>query len=304
MSVILTPLQATFGAEVTGVDLTKPVPRESFAEIEAAFNRFAVLVFPDQPVSDEQQLAFTRRFGPLESNPGYAGGKMFRRDDVADFTNVDTDNSLMGSDDPRRIFNIANQLWHTDSSFKHVPAKCSLLSAREISPVGGQTEFADLRGAYAALSDQRKQELEGLVAEHSIFHSRSQIGFGAFNQEIHDRFPPVHQMIVRRHPGSGRKTLYIAAHASHVIGWPIDKGRRLIEELIAFATQPEFVYRHRWRVADLVLWDNRCTMHRGRPYDDSIYRRVMHNTKAADIGNTVDQERAPEGQFIPQASMP
>jgi alpha-ketoglutarate-dependent 2,4-dichlorophenoxyacetate dioxygenase len=290
MPINATPVQENFGAEVTGVDLTMPVHRESMAWIEEMLNRYAVLIFPDQPVNDEQQIALTRLFGPLESNPGYAGGKMFRREEVADFTNVAGDNSLMRADDPRRNFNIANQLWHTDSSFKHVPAKYSLLSAREISPVGGQTEFADLRSAYDALPDERKQELEGLIAEHSIFYSRSQIGFGAFNAEIHDRFPPVNQMMVRRHSGSSRKTLYLAAHASHVVGWPIEQGRRLIRDLIDFATQPQFVYRHRWRLADLVIWDNRCTMHRGRPYDDSRYRRVMHNTKAADIGNTVDQE--------------
>ncbi|HYV89678.1 MAG TPA: TauD/TfdA family dioxygenase [Candidatus Polarisedimenticolia bacterium] len=292
MPIDVTPLQENFGAEVTGVDFTKPVDGESMARIEAIFTRYAVLVFPDQPINDEQQIALTRQFGPLESNPGYAGGKMFRREEVADFTNVADDDSLMRAEDPRRNFNIANQLWHTDSSFKHIPAKCSLLSAREISPAGGQTEFADLRSAYEALPENRKQELEGLVAEHSIFHSRSQIGFGAFNKEIHQQFPPVNQMIVRRHPGSGKKTLYLAAHASHVVGWPIEQGRGLIRELIDFATQPQFVYRHRWRVADLVLWDNRCTMHRGRPYDDSRYRRVMHNTKAADIANTVDQENA------------
>lgn len=292
MPIDVTPLQENFGAEVTGVDFTKPVDGGSMARIEAIFARYAVLVFPGQPINDEQQIALTRQFGPLESNPGYAGGKMFRREEVADFTNIADDDSLMRAEDPRRNFNIANQLWHTDSSFKHIPAKCSLLSAREISPVGGQTEFADLRSAYEALPEKRKQELEGLVAEHSIFHSRSQIGFGAFNEEIHQQFPPVNQMIVRRHPGSGKRTLYLAAHASHVVGWPIEQGRSLIRELIDFATQPQFVYRHRWRVADLVLWDNRCTMHRGRPYDDSRYRRVMHNTKAADISNTVDQEKA------------
>jgi alpha-ketoglutarate-dependent 2,4-dichlorophenoxyacetate dioxygenase len=301
MSIVVSPLQGDFGAEIAGVDLTKPVPPKTFAEIDAAFTRFAVLVFPDQPVNDDQQLAFTKLFGPLEMNPDYAGGKMFRRNDVADFTNVSADDALMRPDDARRMFNIGNQLWHTDSSFKHVPAKCSLLSARVIAPIGGQTEYADLRGAYDALTNEMKEELEGLVTEHSVFRSRSQIGFAEFNQEIHDQFPPVQQMLVRRHAESGRKTLYLASHASHVIDWPVEKGRKLIEELIAFATQPQFVYRHRWRVADLVLWDNRCTMHRGRPYDDAIYRRDMHNTKAADSGNTVDQERTPKSRRLATA---
>jgi alpha-ketoglutarate-dependent 2,4-dichlorophenoxyacetate dioxygenase len=291
MVISVTPLSADFGAEIVGVDLAQPVPREIFLEIDAAFVRFAFLVFPDQPVNDDQQLAFTRLFGELEINPQYAGGRMFRRDDVADFTNVDADDSLMRAHDARRMFNIGNQLWHTDSSFKHVPAKCSILSAREISPVGGQTEFADLRAAYDSLPPEMKMQLEGLVAEHSVFRSRSQIGFSEFNQEIHDRFPPVQQMIVRRHFESSRRSLYLAAHASHVIGWPVEKGRKLIEDLIAFATEPQFVYRHRWRMADVLVWDNRCTMHRGKPYDDTRYRRIMHNTKAADKGNTVDLAR-------------
>jgi len=293
MAIELTPLHPTLGAELRGVDLTRPVEPEIFAEIEAAFNRHGILVFPEQPVTDEQQLAFSRLFGQLEVNPNYAGAKMRLRADLADISNLDAEGRVLGRDDRRNLFNLGNQLWHTDSSFKHVPAKCSLLSAREL-PVpgpmgGGETEFADLRAAWDALPEEERRKLDGLVVEHSIFRSRSQIGFVDFNDEIFKELPPVSQALVRHHHYSGRTSLYLASHASHIIGWPVEKGRALIEELIAFATQPQFVYRHHWTVGDLVIWDNRCTMHRGRPYDDT-QRRVLHRTTVSDRANTLEQE--------------
>jgi alpha-ketoglutarate-dependent 2,4-dichlorophenoxyacetate dioxygenase len=273
MAIDLAPLHPTLGAEVRGVDLTRPVMPEVFAEIDAAFNRYGILVFPEQPVTDEQQLSFSRLFGPLEVNPNYAGAKMRLRPDVADISNLDAEGRVLARDDRRNLFNIGNQLWHTDSSFKRIPAKCSLLSARELpssGPMGGgETEFADLRAAWDALFDARKRKLQGLVVEHSIFRSRSQIGFANFNDEIFKELPPVPQALVRHHPASGRTSLYLASHASHIVGWPVEQGRALIEELIAFATEPQFVHQHRWTVGDLVIWDNRCTMHRGRPYDDT-----------------------------------
>jgi alpha-ketoglutarate-dependent 2,4-dichlorophenoxyacetate dioxygenase len=293
MSVEVTPLHPTLGAELRGVDLTQPVTPEVFTEIEAAFNRHGVLVFPEQPVTDEQQLAFSRLFGPLEVNPNYAGAKMRLRADVADISNLDPEGRVLVRDDPRNLFNLGNQLWHTDSSFKRIPAKCSLLSARELpspGPMGGgETEFADLRAAWDALPEAKKRGLEGLVVEHSIFRSRSQIGFADFNDEIYRQLPPVPQALVRHHPASGRTSLYLASHASHIIGWPVERGRALIGELIAFASQPQFVYRHSWTVGDLVIWDNRCTMHRGRPYD-ATQRRVLHRTTVSDVANTLEQE--------------
>jgi alpha-ketoglutarate-dependent 2,4-dichlorophenoxyacetate dioxygenase len=293
MAIQVSQLHPTLGAEVRGVDLTLAVTPEVFAEIEAAFNRYGILVFPVQPVSDEQQLAFSRLFGPLEVNPNYAGAKMRLRPDIADISNLDAEGRVLARDDRRNLFNLGNQLWHTDSSFKRIPAKCSLLSARELpssGPVGGgETEFADLRAAWDALPEARKRELDGLVVEHSIFRSRSQIGFADFNDEIFKQLPPVPQALVRHHPASGRTSLYLASHASHVIGWPVERGRPLLEELIAFATQPQFVYQHRWTVGDLVIWDNRCTMHRGRPYDDT-QRRVLHRTTVSDRANTLEQE--------------
>jgi alpha-ketoglutarate-dependent 2,4-dichlorophenoxyacetate dioxygenase len=294
MAIDLAPLHPTLGAEVRGVDLTRPVMPEVFAEIDAAFNRYGILVFPEQPVTDEQQLAFSRLFGPLEVNPNYAGAKMRLRPDVADISNLDAEGQVLARDDRRNLFNIGNQLWHTDSSFKRIPAKCSLLSARELpssGPMGGgETEFADLRAAWDALPDARKRKLQGLVVEHSIFRSRSQMGFADFNDEIYKELPPVPQALIRHHPASGRTSLYLASHASHIVGWPVEQGRALIEELIAFATQRQFVYQHRWTVGDLVMWDNRCTMHRGRPYDDT-QRRVLHRTTVSDIANTLEQER-------------
>ena len=293
MAIELTPLHPTLGASVRGVDLTRPVLPEVFGEIDAAFNRYGILVFPEQPVTDEHQLAFSRFFGPLEVNPNYAGAKMRLRPDVADISNLDAEGRVLARDDRRNLFNLGNQLWHTDSSFKRIPAKCSLLSARELpapSPMGdGETEFADLRAAWDALPAAKKAELDGLIVEHSIFRSRSQIGFADFNDQIFKQLPPVSQALVRHHRYSGRTSLYLASHASHIIGWPVEEGRALIEELIAFATQPQFVYRHRWTVGDLVMWDNRCTMHRGRPYDDS-QRRVLHRTTVSDGADTLEQE--------------
>jgi alpha-ketoglutarate-dependent 2,4-dichlorophenoxyacetate dioxygenase len=288
MAITVTTLDP-FGAELRGVDLTRPVTREVFVEVEAAFELHGVIVFPAQTVTDEQQLAFSRLFGLLEVNPNYAGAKMRMRPDIADISNLDADGRVLARDDRRNLFNLGNQLWHTDSSFKHIPAKCSLLSARELPSSGGETAFADLRSAWDALPEERKRELDGLVVEHSIFRSRSQIGFADFNDEIYKQLPPVSQALVRRHRASGRTSLYLASHASHVVGWPVEKGRALIEELITFATQPKFVYQHHWRVGDLVMWDNRCTMHRGRPYDDA-QRRVLHRVTVSDFANTLEQE--------------
>jgi alpha-ketoglutarate-dependent 2,4-dichlorophenoxyacetate dioxygenase len=262
-------------------------------EVESAINQYGVLVFPDQTITDEQQIAFSKLLGPLEIAPYFVGEKRRRLQhrELEDISNLDPDGKQLALDDLRRLYNLGNQLWHTDSSFKHKPARFSMLSARAIPAQGGETEFADMRAAYDALPDDTKRQLEGLIAEHSIFHSRSRIGFTHFNSDVAQALPPVQQVMVRTHPGSGRKTLYLASHASHVIGWPIERGRKLIEELLDFATQPQFVYQHRWQVGDLVMWDNRCTMHRGRPYDESKYLRDMHRTTVSDEVNTVERER-------------
>lgn len=291
MGIAVTPLTPGFVAEVRGVDLSAPVAPGAFAEIETAFHDFGVLVFPDQPVTDTQQVAFSRLFGPVFTATNYhrSGEKPRLRAEMSDISNIGKDGKLLPADDERRLHARANQLWHTDNTFKHVPARCSLLSAREIPPTGGDTEFADMRAAYDALPAARKREIDDLVVEHSIFHSRRKMGFTQYSDGAKKELPPVRQVLVRVHPATGRKALYIASHASHVIGWPEEKGRRLLEELLDFATQPQFVHRHRWRTGDLIVWDNRCTMHRARPHEEMTHRRVLHRTTVSDEINSVER---------------
>lgn len=294
MTIRTEQLHPVFVGEVIGVDLRQPVDGETFREIEAALDRYAVLVFRDQLLDDDQQIVFSRLFGPLEISIGtIRKDRRHRlRPELSDASNLDANNTIRPTTDRWRMMLLANELWHTDSSFRRVPAKISLLSAREVPPEGGETEFADLRAAYEALDEGTKTAIEPLVAEHSIFHSRSLIGYAEFSDEERAQLPPVPQSLVRRHPGSRRKTLYLASHASHIIGWPTDEGRALLTRLIEFSTQPRFAYQHRWRVGDLVVWDNRCTLHRARPYEDTQYRRDMRRTTVADSAPTVQDAHA------------
>ena len=295
VTVLAKPLHPLFAGEVSGVDLRSPVDRSSFLEIEAALGRYAVLVFRGQPLADDEQIRFSRLFGPLETSISTIrkDNKHRLRSEFADISNLDAENNIRGPGDAwRRGMRRVTELWHTDSSFKRVPGKISLLSAREVPPAGGETEFADLRAAYEALDETTKVRVAGLVAEHSIFHSRSVIGYSEFSEEERAALPPVPQSLVRVHPGSGRKTLYLASHASHIVGWPMEQGRKLLEELIAFATQSQFVHRHHWQAGDLVVWDNRCTLHRGRPYDDVHYRRDLRRVTVEDCAPTLEQARS------------
>jgi alpha-ketoglutarate-dependent 2,4-dichlorophenoxyacetate dioxygenase len=295
MTVSVRRLHPLFVGEVSGVDLRRSIDQETFSAIEAALDRYAVLIFRNQMLKDEQQIAFSRLFGPLETSIGtIRKGRMhrLRSNELADLSNLDENDNIRSLSDRWRMMMLANQLWHTDSSFKPVPGKVSLLSAREVPPSGGETEFADLRAAYDALDEGTKKQIDDLIAEHSIFHSRGLIGYTDFSDEERAALPPVPQTLVRIHPGSRRKTLYLAAHASHVIGWPIEQGRTLLAELITFATQPRFVHQHQWRAGDLVVWDNRCTLHRARPYDDAHHRRDMRRTTVEDSGPTLEQSRS------------
>jgi len=295
MTVSVRRLHPLFVGEVSGVDLRRSIDQETFSAIEAALDRYAVLIFRNQMLKDEQQIAFSRLFGPLETSIGtIRKGRRhrLRSNELADLSNLDENDNIRSLSDRWRMMMLANQLWHADSSFKPVPGKVSLLSAREVPPSGGETEFADLRAAYDALDEGTKKQIDDLIAEHSIFHSRGLIGYTDFSDEERAALPPVPQTLVRIHPGSRRKTLYLAAHASHVIGWPIEQGRTLLAELITFATQPRFVHQHQWRAGDLVVWDNRCTLHRARPYDDAHHRRDMRRTTVEDSGPTLEQSRS------------
>jgi len=280
-----------FAAEVDGVDLTKPLSDDDIAAIHDGMNRYAVLVFHDQPLNDEQQLAFTRSLGEIE----HAIGTSLRAPDeyrlpttFADVSNLDKDNRVYARDDRRRLFAIGNRLWHSDSSFKVVPAKYSLLHARSIPTRGGNTEFADMRAGYDALDAETKSMVEDLICEHSQIFSRQQLGFFDFTEEEKERFKPVRQRLVRTHPATGRRSLYLASHAGGIVGWPVPEARAFLRDLIEHATQREFVHSHKWRVGDLVMWDNRQTMHRARPFPAHEPRDVRRTTLVGD-GPTVAQ---------------
>jgi alpha-ketoglutarate-dependent 2,4-dichlorophenoxyacetate dioxygenase len=289
---LIDPVNPHFVAEVGDVDLSQNLSHEEIEEIRQTFWKYAVLVFPSQALTTEQHLNFARRFGPLETSiEEYRPGAELRVPaEIADVSNLTVGNKVWGEDSTRRLHEMGNRLWHTDSSFRPVPAMASLLYARSIPPVGGRTEFADLRAAYDALPESRKLDLEGMVAEHCIRYSRARIGFTDFSQEEIDSMPPVPQVMVRRISEAGRKTLYLAAHAGRVFGLPDEAGKALIDELIAHATSPEFVYVHRWRVNDLVMWDDRCTMHRGTPFDDIRFPRDVQRATVADVASTCEQE--------------
>jgi alpha-ketoglutarate-dependent 2,4-dichlorophenoxyacetate dioxygenase len=292
MATSVCPVTPGFVAEVGDVDLSQPVAAPDLLAIREAFARYAVLIFPNQNLSEDQHLDFARLFGPLETTIAiYRGEARLRlRKEFADVSNLDHNNELWGEESRVRLFQLGNRLWHTDSSFKQLPALASLLYARSIPPVGGHTEFADERAAYDALADDMKRRLSSLVAEHSIFNSRARLGFSNFNDEERRAMPPVPQAIVRTIPESGRKSLYLASHAGRILGMPDAEGRALIDQLVAHATQRQFVYTHRWRVHDLVMWDNRCTMHRGTEFDDLRWKRDVQRATVCDVANSCEQE--------------
>ncbi len=286
------PTSETFAAEIGDMDLSKSLSADEFGEIEAAFNRYSVLVFPDQRLSTDQHLDFARQFGPLETtiHAARSDAKLRVRAEIADVSNLDAGEAIWGKESRKRMFEMGNRMWHTDSSFRRLPAKASLLYARSIPPVGGQTEFADMRGAYDALTDDMKQRLRGLVAEHAIMYSRKKLGFTDFSDEENQTLPPVPQALVRRHAGSGRMGLYLASHAGRIFGMTEEEGQTLLLQLIEHATQRQFVYSHRWRLHDMVMWDNRCTMHRGKGYDDLRWPRDMQRATVSDVAPTCEQE--------------
>ena len=292
MAISIYPVTETFAAEIGDVDLARPLDPEDFAAVKEAFATYAVLIFPDQQLTQEQHLAFAALFGPLEMTIAVhrKDAPLRVRKEFADVSNLNHKQEVWKKDSRTRQFQLANRLWHTDSSFKRLPALASLLYARSIPPLGGHTEFADQRAAYDALPDAMKRRLQGLIAEHSIFNSRARLGFTNFSDEERAALPPVPQAVVRVIPESRRKSLYLASHAGRIFGMPDAEGRALIDELIAHATQRQFVYTHRWRVNDLVMWDDRCTMHRGTPFDDLRFRRDVQRATVSDVANTCEQE--------------
>jgi alpha-ketoglutarate-dependent 2,4-dichlorophenoxyacetate dioxygenase len=291
MAITVCPVTQNFAAEIGDVDLSRPLDPSDVAAIKQAFATYAVLIFPEQQLSQDQHLDFARYFGPLETTIALfrKDTKLRLREEFADVSNLAPDNEVWGKESRQRMFQLGNRLWHTDSSFKRLPALASLLYARSIPPIGGHTEFADERAAYDALPEATKRRLDSLVAEHSIFTSRARLGFSNFSDEERQGLPPVPQVLVRTIPESGRKALYLASHAGRILGMPEAEGRALIDELVAHATQRQFVYTHRWRVHDLVIWDNRCTMHRGADFDDLRFKRDMQRATVCDIANSCEQ---------------
>jgi alpha-ketoglutarate-dependent 2,4-dichlorophenoxyacetate dioxygenase len=291
MAITVVPVTPSFAAEIGDVDLSRPLAAADLAAIKDAFATYAVVIFPDQQLSQDQHLEFAQHFGPLETTIGvYRKDQPLRvRKEFADVSNLQHDNAVWSKDSRHRMFQMGNRLWHTDSSFKRLPAYASLLYARSIAPVGGHTEFADERAAYDALPEEMKRRLATLVAEHSIFNSRARLGFTDFSDEERRELPPVPQVVVRTLAESGRKSLYLASHAGRILGLPEQEGRALIDELIAHATQRQFVYTHRWRLHDLVMWDNRCTMHRGTAFDDLRWKRDVQRATVSDVANSCEQ---------------
>jgi alpha-ketoglutarate-dependent 2,4-dichlorophenoxyacetate dioxygenase len=292
MSITVKPVTPDFVAEISGIDLARPLASANRDAIEDAINRYAVVVFRGQTLGDDQQIAFARHFGPIHSSAQRARHTGIKHrlaaNEIADISNLDGDGHVMQADHRRRLDWLANRLWHTDASFRAVPGALSMLYAHIVPDEGGETEFADLRAAYDALPDDTKAAIEGLVAEHSIWQSRGQLAVAKYTPEELASLPPVPQRVVRRHPGSGRKTLYLASHASHIIGMPIADGRLLLMDLIEHATRRQFVHSHSWKQGDLVIWDNRCTMHRARPFDTTKVRDLRRVT-TRDVASTLEQ---------------
>jgi alpha-ketoglutarate-dependent 2,4-dichlorophenoxyacetate dioxygenase len=284
--VSIRPLHPVFVGEVTDVDCRRPLGPELVAAIEAGMDQYAVLVFRDQNITDQEQIAFTRHFGALESysTPGHIRRREEQRlgPGIADFSNLDRDGRIMSAEDRVWFFKLGDRLWHSDSSFRPVPAKYSILSGRVIPSWGANTEFADMRAAYDALDERSKTEIEDLVCEHSLIYSREAIGFTDLTPEEIAAFQPVRQPLVRTHPATGRRSLFLAAHAGAIVNWTIPEARMFLHDLTEHATQREFVYSHAWRPHDLVMWDNRTTMHRARRFDRNEVRDMRRTTLAGE----------------------
>jgi alpha-ketoglutarate-dependent 2,4-dichlorophenoxyacetate dioxygenase len=288
-------IHPVFAGEVSDVDLAKPLSKAEVAAIEAGMDRYAVLVFRDQPISDDQQMAFTQNFGAIENAKGgnITKANEYRlKQGMVDVSNLDKEGKPFARDDRRRMFNLGNRLWHSDSSFRATPAKYSILSARTVATAGGNTEFADMRAAYDTLDDATRATIEDLVCEHSLIYSRGSMGFTELTADEKAMMKPVRQRLVRTHPVTGRKSLYLSSHAGTIIGWQVPEARDFLRDLNEHATQRELVYTHRWRQYDLVIWDNRQTMHRVRRFDESQPRDMRRTTVAGEAMTAAQVETA------------
>jgi alpha-ketoglutarate-dependent 2,4-dichlorophenoxyacetate dioxygenase len=290
----VTPLKPEFGARIEGADLRRPLTAEEFAVMDAAINRYGVIVIPGQDIDDDQQMDFAARFGPIDQTRATVDVQKQRLKHSAmnDISNLDEKGEILAADDRRRFFSLGNRLWHSDSSFKATPAKHSLLHARSIPPSGGETEFADTRGAWEALPAEMQAGLRDLVCDHSLIYSRAQLGFAEWTEAERRQFEPVPQRLVRRHAETGRTALFLSSHIGRIHGMPTPEALMLIRDLLEHATQPRFVHTHRWAVGDVVMWDNRTTLHRGRAYDDRRYKRDMRRVTLLDVAPTLEQAAA------------
>lgn len=289
----ITSEHPAFVGEVSGVDISAPLSADQVAEIEAGMDRYGVLVFRDQPLTDAQQCDYSRNFGELEAT---LIGQMSKPSDrrlgpveMGDISNLDPAGKLRGRDDSRRMYALGNRLWHSDASFRATGAIYSLLSARVVPGAGGNTEFADMRAAYDALDGATKTLIADLVTEHSIAFSRAELGFDNYGEGNDDKIRPVRHSLVRTHPVTGRKSLYLSAHIGTIVGWPMPEARAFVRDLTEHATRPQFTHAHRWRVNDLVMWDNRTTMHRARRYRDLREVRDLRRTTIRGVGLTAEQ---------------
>ena len=292
----ITPLHQDFVGEVSAIDISVPLTPAQVAEIEAGMDRFAVLVFPDQPLTDDEQCDYSRNFGELEATLIGQMSKPSERRlgpvEIGDISNLDPSGKLRERDDNRRMYALGNRLWHSDASFRATGAGYSLLSARVVPGYGGNTEFADMRAAYDALDETTKADIEDLITEHSLAFSRGVLGFDNYGEGNADKVRPVRHRLVRTHPVTGRKSLYLSAHIGSIVGWPVPEARAFIRDLTEHATQRRFVHAHVWRPWDLVIWDNRTTMHRARRYDDLHEIRDMHRSTIRGDAMTAPQQEA------------
>jgi len=288
MAMTIRPVQPGFVGEVSGIDLREKLTREQVAAIEAGMDQYAVLTFPGQQLDDEQQWAFSANFGELEATlTGQLARpetRRFQRPELGDISNLDGEDKLRARDDSRRMYALANRLWHSDASFRPYGAGYTLLHARIVPGKGGNTEFADMRAAYDALDEEMKAQVEGLIAEHSIVFSREQIGVEVKSDANADKLRPVQHPLVVTHPVTGRKSLYLSSHIGGIVGWPVPEARAFIRDLTEHATQRQFVYAHQWRVDDLVMWDNRMVMHRARAFADLKEKRDLRRTSIKGTG--------------------